>query len=73
MTIPDLYSLLERLAANAEEQKRYRDAAEIKDGMKIVNELCDMVCAMDDAKVPRRKLDSTMKTAFEGMRVCKLP
>lgn len=36
MTIPDLYALLERLAANAEEQKRYRDSAEIRDGMKAM-------------------------------------
>lgn len=36
MTIPSLYALLERLAANADEHKRFRDAAEIRDGMKCL-------------------------------------
>jgi hypothetical protein len=37
MTIPGLHALLVRLASNAEEQGRYRDAAEIKDGMKALD------------------------------------
>jgi hypothetical protein len=67
LTIPQLYDLLERLAANADEQKRYRDAAEIRDGMKTLDAMKMMPTSTTLGRIAKGDLEDALNDP-EGSR-----